>query len=296
MLDVRRLRLLRELRLRGTIAAVAAALNYAPSAVSQQLSLLEREVGVRLTEKRGRRLQLTPQAELLADHAEAVLERLELAERELAGSLGRPLGTVRVAVFQSAALALVPRMLQILAGLAPDVRIEMVQREPETALYDTRVGDFDLVVAEQYPGHAAPWHPGLDREILMTDPLRLAVQRDSEATCLSDMDGSAWVLEPLGAASRHWVVQRCRLQGFEPDVRFATADLQAQMRLIEAGHAVGMVNGLAAMGAGPALRLIALPDNPEREIFTSTRKASQASPAIAAVREALRTAVPAEFR
>ncbi|MDO5498318.1 MAG: LysR substrate-binding domain-containing protein [Propionibacteriaceae bacterium] len=295
MLEVRRLRLLRELRLRGTIAAVAAALNYAPSAVSQQLSVLEREVGVPLTEKRGRRLHLTPQAELLADHAEVVLERLELAERELAASLGRPLGTVRVAVFQSAALALVPRMLEILATKAPEVRAEIVQREPETALHDTHVGDFDLVVAEQYPGHAAPWHPGLDRQVLMTDALHLAVPRDSEITDIAGAADRAWALEPVGAASRHWVEQLCRVHGFEPDVRFATADLQAQMRLIETGYAVGMVNSLTAGGARPALRLIDLPGAPRREIFTSTRSASSGSPAITAVRAALAYAVPAKF-
>ena len=110
------------------------------------------------------------------------------------------------------------------------------------------------------------------------------------------MAESAWVLEPVQAASRHWVVQTCRLAGFEPDVRYATADLQAQMRLIETGHAVGMINGLAALGAGSALRLIDLPGDPHREIFTSTRRASQASPAIAAVRAALAAAVPADFR
>lgn len=292
MLDVRRLRLLRELRMRGTIAAVAAALNYAPSAVSQQLSTLEREVGVPLTHKQGRRLQLTPQAELLATHAEAVLARLELAERELAASFGRPIGRVRIAVFQSAALALVPQLLRVLAETAPEVRLEMVQREPETALYDTHAGDFDLVLAEQYPGHAAPRHPGLERRLLMTDALRLAVPQESPIAGIGDASASAWVLEPVGTASRHWVEQQCRLAGFEPDVRFATADLQAHVRFIEAGHAVGMVSDLTWSGTSPQVRLIDLPAAPRREIFTATRRTASASPAIAAVRAALEAVVP----
>lgn len=294
MLEVRRLRLLRELRLRGTIAAVAAALAYAPSAVSQQLSALERDVGVPLTLKQGRRLALTPQGELLAQHAERVLDELETAERAVAASLGRPIGTVRIAVFQSAALSLVPDMLRILADTAPELRIEMVQREPETALYDTHVGDFDLVVAEQYPGHAAPQHLGLDREVLMTDALRLAVPPDSDIRSLVGAASHPWVMEPVGAASRHFGEQQCRVAGFEPDVRFATADLQAQMRLIETGHAVGIMNDLTTVGAAVRFRALPLPGAPRREIFTAARAASSGSPAIAAVREALRGAVPAD--
>jgi DNA-binding transcriptional LysR family regulator len=292
MLDIRRLRLLRELRLRGTIAAVAAALAYAPSAVSQQLSALEREVGVPLTRKQGRRLALTPQGDLLAQHAEGILTAMEAAERAVAESLGRPVGTVRVAVFQSAALGLVPGMLRILASTAPEVRVEMVQREPETALYDTFVGDFDLVVAEQYPGHSAPQHPGLDRQLLMTDALRLAVPRESQVERLDDAATWPWVMEPIGAASRHFGEQQCRVAGFEPDVRFATADLQAQMRLIETGHAVGIMNDLTWAGTDVRFRFVELPGGPRREVFTAARAASAASPAIAAVRAALAAAVP----
>lgn len=293
MLDIRRLRLLRELRLRGTIAAVAATLAYAPSAVSQQLSALEREVGVPLTRKQGRRLALTPQGELLAQHAEGILTAVEAAERAVAASLGRPVGTVRVAVFQSAALGLVPQMLRILAEAAPEVRVEMVQREPETALYDTFVGDFDLVVAEQYPGHAAPQHPGLDRQLLMTDALRLAVPPDSPIERLADAAAWPWVMEPVGAASRHFGEQQCRVAGFEPDVRFATADLQAQMRLIETGHAVGVMNDLTWAGTEVRFRALDLPGAPRREVFTAARAASVGSPAIAAVRAALTAAIPA---
>lgn len=292
MLDVRRLRLLRELRLRGTIAAVSAALAYAPSAVSQQLSALERDVGVPLTRKQGRRLALTPQGELLAHHAEGILAALEAAERAVAASLGRPVGTVRIAVFQSAALGLVPQMLRILGETAPEVRVEMVQREPETALYDTFVGDFDLVVAEQYPGHAAPQHAGLDRQLLMTDALRLAVPPGAGIERLDDAAAWPWVMEPIGAASRHFGEQQCRVAGFEPDVRFATADLQAQIRLIETGHAVGIMNDLTWARTEVRFGIVDLPSAPRREVFTAARSTSGGNPAIAAVRAALAAAVP----
>lgn len=119
MLDMRRLRLLRELQLRGTLAAVAAALHQSPSSVSQQLTLLEKEVGVELLRRAGRKVQLTPQAEILVAHTTSVLERLELAESELAASITEAIGTVRIAVFQSAALALMPDTLARLSGDHP---------------------------------------------------------------------------------------------------------------------------------------------------------------------------------
>ena len=125
----------------------------------------------------------------------------------------------------------------------PEVRIEMTQREPETALHETWARDFDLVIAEQYPGHAAPRYPELDRVKLTTDAIRLAVPpeaagRPPPSVRSKTLQTSPWVMEPRGAASRHWAEQACRSAGFEPDVRFETADLQAQIRLIESGNAV----------------------------------------------------------
>jgi DNA-binding transcriptional LysR family regulator len=245
MLDVRRLRLLRELSIRGTLAEVADALQYSPSSVSQQLALLEKEVGVELLRKTGRRVQLTPQAEVLVAHTANLLETMEQAEADLAASLTTVTGTVRIAVFQSAALALMPDTLTRMAKAYPEVRIEMIQREPETALHETWARDFDLVIAEQYPGHAAPRYPQLDRVRLTTDAIRLAVPPASDGgpaiRSLEDTAELAWVMEPRGAASRHWAEQACRSAGFEPDVRFETADLQAQIRLIESGNAVALM-------------------------------------------------------
>ncbi|MCW4385697.1 LysR family transcriptional regulator [Salinibacterium sp. SYSU T00001] len=287
MLDVRRLRLLRELKIRGTLAAVASALNQSPSSVSQQLAQLEREVGVELLRKAGRRVHLTAQAELLVEHTAAVLERLELAESELSESFETATGVVRLAVFQSAALALMPHALSLLAQEHPRLRVEMTQREPETALYDTWARDFDLVIAEQYPGHAAPRHPELDRVRLTGDALSLAVAPGSPIRSIADAAASAWVMEPHGAASRHWAEQACRQAGFEPDVRFETADLQAHIRLIESGNAVALLPDLVWTGRTPSVTLLPLDGDPHRTIFTSARRATVRSPGILAVRDAL---------
>ncbi|MFF1828423.1 LysR substrate-binding domain-containing protein [Paenarthrobacter sp. NPDC058040] len=291
MLDVRRLRLLHELKIRGTLAEVADAMQYSPSSVSQQLTLLEKEAGVELLRKAGRRVQLTPQAEILVAHTAALLETLERAETELAASLSTVTGTVSLAVFQSAALALLPDFLTIMRQEYPEVRVEMTQREPETALYETWARDFDIVVAEQYPGHAAPHHPGLDRATLTSDAIRLATPPTGlggeRVASIEDTASMPWVMEPRGAASRHWAEQACRSAGFEPDVRYETADLQAQIRLIESGNAVALMPDLVWTGMKRPVQLLELPGLPQRTIFTSTRTAGRIHPAILACREVL---------
>jgi DNA-binding transcriptional LysR family regulator len=291
MLDVRRLRLLRELKIRGTLAEVAEALQYSPSSVSQQLALLEKEAGVALLRKTGRRVQLTPQAEVLVAHTAQLLETLEQAEADLAASLTTVTGTVRIAVFQSAALALMPDALSRMSSSYPEVRVEMTQREPETALHETWARDFDLVIAEQYPGHAAPRYAELDRIPLTSDAIRLAVPPHSPdrpaIKTLADTAELPWVMEPRGAASRHWAEQACRSAGFEPDVRFETADLQAQIRLIESGNAVALMPDLVWTGRETTARLLDLPGDPHRTVFTSVRRSSAKRPAILAAREIL---------
>ena len=293
MLDVRRLRLLHELHVRGTITAVAAALSYTPSSVSQQLALLETEAGVPLLEKSGRRVRLTPQAEVLVEHTSHLLDRLELITTSLGESLTTVAGTVRLAVFQSAALGIIPQALTILKREFPDLRVLVTQREPESALFETWAREFDLVVAEQYPHHAAPLQPELDRVALCRDPLRLGVPSASGVAQLIDARDSAWVMEPRGTASRHFAEQLCRQAGFEPDVRFETADLQAHIRLIESGHAVAVLPDLVWGGREPSIRLLPLDSSPSRTVFTSVRESSAARPGIVAVRDALRRAVAA---
>lgn len=289
MLDLRRLTLLRELQRRGTIAAVAAALSYSPSSVSQQLSLLEDEAGVPLLVRSGRRLRLTPAAETLVRHTHTVLDGMEALEASLADH-GAVSGTVRLAVFQSAALGIVPEALTLFASEYPDLRIEITQREPESALAAVWAREFDLVIAEQYPGHAAPRTHELDREPLCGDEIRLGAS-DASIGALDDARTAAWVMEPRGTASRHWAEQLCRVAGFEPDVRFETADLQAHIRLVESGHAVALLPDLVWGGAEPRIRLVDLPGAPRREVFTAARAASAGDASLAACRAVLARAV-----
>ena len=133
MFELRRLRLLHELSLRGTIAEVAASLSYSPSTVSQQLALLEREAGVALLEPDGRRVRLTAQGRMLAEHASRMLELDEAARAGLAAP--GALEPVRLAAMPTAAETLVPAALTLLAARAPQLRVELVELPPEESLF-----------------------------------------------------------------------------------------------------------------------------------------------------------------
>lgn len=294
MLEMKRLRLLWELHARGTIAAVAEALNYSPSAVSQQLALLEREAGVLLLRKSGRTLELTAAAEGLVRETEELLAGLERAESGLRAADPEITDTLRIGVFQTAVLAIMPQVLRRLRVAHPKLRIEMVQHEPGLALRETWARGFDLVVAEQYPGHAAPHFAGLDREPLTQDPISLALPPAGSgdaafdaAESLADTVDLPWVMEPHPAASRHWAEQTCRTAGFEPDVRYETADLQAHLRLVESGNAVALLPGLVHAARTPRVRLAKLRGRPTRTVFTAAREASGGSAALRVLREVL---------
>ncbi|MFE0172114.1 LysR family transcriptional regulator [Streptomyces sp. NPDC059002] len=300
MFDLHRLRLLRELKHRGTLAAVATALSYSPSSVSQQLSQLETEVGVPLLEPVGRRVRLTPQAEILVTHTEAVLERLERAEADIATSLSGLSGTLRVASFQTAALALVPAALNLLRAAHPALRLHVTQAEPEAALPALLARDFDLVIAEEYPGDPSPRPAELHQEDLCDDPLRLAVPAADDRDTRRGSDPRAelrahadrpWVMEPDGSAARRWATTLCRAAGFEPDVRFESTDLLLHLRLVEQGHAVALLPDLVWSDREPTVELGQLPTGQRtRRLFTAVRAGRSGHPAILACRRALRQA------
>src|SRR3954447_18668914 len=171
VLDLRRLRLLQELHERGTIAAVAEALRFTPSAVSQQLAVLEREAGVPLLERAGRGVRLTDAALVLVQHAGALLERAELAQAELAAAAGRVAGRGRIASFQSVALRLAIPAMQTLARDAPDLRCELVEAEPAQSRRARALGDVVVVLADRWQCQPLPRPAGLEREDLGVDPL-----------------------------------------------------------------------------------------------------------------------------
>lgn len=285
MFELRRLRLLHELSLRGTIAEVAASLSYSPSTVSQQLALLEREAGVALLEPDGRRVRLTAEGRMLAAHAARALELDEAARAALAAP--GALEPVRLAAMPTAAETIVPAALTLLADRAPQLRVELEELPPEESLFELAARRFDLVIAEQYPGHTREVHAGVEHRLLGEDPIRIVLSPDEQPAPLASLRDRAWVMEPAGTAARQWAVQQCRAAGFEPDVRFEADDLTAHIRLITAGLAVGMLPDLIWGDEPSGMSLAALPGSPVREVFTAVRTAGRASESVTLVRDAL---------
>jgi DNA-binding transcriptional LysR family regulator len=288
MLELRRLRLLRELDRRGTIAAVAEALHFSASGVSQQLSQLENEVGVTLLERVGRGVRLTDAARRLVEHTDAAIRVLEQAEADMSTFQRRPAGIVRVAAFQTAALALVPPMLDALSE-HDALRIETTQVEPEQAVPALVARDFDVVISEEYPHVSSGLSDEVDQVEVCIDALELAMPQGADGTGSGHLEQAAnmvWVMEPRGSMAREWAVNMCRSAGFEPDVQFESSDMLVHRELVRRGHAAAFLPRLLAQ-AMPADMPTTAPLGQHRRIFTLVRQGSQHRLSIKAVREAL---------
>jgi len=297
MLNLPRLRVLSELSRRGTIASTARALAYTPSAVSQQLALLEREVGTRLLERTGRGVRLTADALLLVDHAEAAMARLELAEAELAAGQDTLRGRLRVASFQSVVLTLVPGALDRMSEAHPELRVDIVQREHGEAYQGLLSYEFDLVLGEEYPGRQEAVRDGIDRADLLADPLRLALPSTGplgeRPRRLSELIDAPWVLDPDDTPTGRWARETCRRAGFEPNVRFESPDPLLHAELVRTGHAVAFLPELISSPHLLGVTLASLPGEPHRVLYTASRSGRAVHPAVRAFREALADALEA---
>jgi DNA-binding transcriptional LysR family regulator len=299
MLDLRRLRLLRELNERGTIAAVADALQFTPSAVSQQLAMLEREAGVALLERAGRGVRLTDAALMLVEHAHDLLERAALAEADLAAAAGTVSGRGRIAAFQSVALRIALPAMEALGRDAPRLRCELIEAEPEQALPALALGDVDLVLGDEWQHQPRRLPAGLQRHELFTDRVQLVLpaghpltRRHRDAVPLAALAGEAWT---AGHAAMGWeeMTQRtCReLGGFDPDIRHRANDATISLALVARGLAVTLLPELPLPPRIPGVVLRAIAEGPvNRAIFAATRAADAARPStqalVAAVRDA----------
>ncbi|MGY1630875.1 LysR family transcriptional regulator [Geodermatophilus sp. SYSU D01186] len=259
-LDLRRLRMLRELAERGTLAAVATALGYTPSAVSQQLAVLERETGARLLEKAGRGVRLTDAGRLLARHADVLLSAAEAAQTDLASLTGEVRGTVRAGGLQSATRRmLIPAVVRLLAD-HPRVRVEISELELEQALPELRLGTLDVVISDEYDGHPRPRPAGIRSELLHEEPLKLVLPaahpcaRHGGPVAVAELRDDVWVSAAAGTGHHALVVGACRsLGGYEPDLRHRSNDADVQFELVRTAGAVALMPALTLPAADPAL-------------------------------------------
>jgi DNA-binding transcriptional LysR family regulator len=298
MLDLRRLHLLRELHERGTIAAVADALGYTPSAISQQLAMLERDTGVRLLERAGRGVRLTDPALVLVGHAEELLERARLAEAELAAASGTVAGRGRIASFRSVALALAIPAMAALRREAPRLRTELVEAEPEDALPALSRGDVDLVLGDEW--ERQPWRlpRGLTRVELLRDPVRIVLPARHRAARrrgpvpLAALAGEMWATGPAGMGWDEMTARICREHGgFEPRIGHRTIDATVSLALVARGLAVTLLPQLALPPRHPGVVVRPIERDPvSRTVFAVTRGSDAARPSTRALLAAVRDA------
>ncbi|MGZ8648477.1 MAG: LysR family transcriptional regulator [Solirubrobacteraceae bacterium] len=298
MLDARRLAVLREFAAQGTIARAAEALAFTPSAVSQQLAQLQREAGVALFRKRGRRLELTDAGQTLVARAGELLTRVEQIEAELAAQAGEVTGTVRVAAFQTAALALAMPVLDRLAEAHPGLRVELVEEEAERSLPLLARGGVDVAIAEEYDHAPRPHLPELHREYLDPDEMLLALppgRVDAGPVPLSSLRDATWATAGAGTAYADMFARLCRsVGGFEPEIRHRVNDMRLLLELVAGDRAVALVPALGWPERDARVSVHRIAEGRfGRALFVAVRAGDRERPSTAAVVAAIREARPA---
>jgi DNA-binding transcriptional LysR family regulator len=296
MLDPRRLAVLREFAARGTIAAAADALAFTPSAVSQQLSQLQREAGVPLFRKVGRRLELTDAGRTLVARADELLARIEEIDAELAAQAEAVAGTVRIGAFQTGASAIVIPALDRIAERHPRLRVELVEADAEESLPVLERGGLDIAIAEEYEHAPRPHSALLHREYLEPDEMVLALPRDHAAArsnrpvSLASLQANEWVAARGETAFGDMFVRVCRsIGGFEPRIRHTVNEMQLLLDVVASGAAAALVPALGQPERDErvAVRRIA-EAHVSRAIFVAIRQSDRSRPSTTAVAAALR--------
>jgi DNA-binding transcriptional LysR family regulator len=290
MLEMRRLRLLSELSRRGTIAEVARVVGYTPSAISQSLAQLEREVGVALLERDGRRVRLTPAAHGLVAHTDRVLAELDAAEAELAAEHETVRGEIVIGSFPSAAAGLVVPAIVELAARHPELSCTVREHEPEDGIALLRSGELDLLVSESYEGVDPAPIGGLESHLLLTEQLLLVLPRDDparEPVRLETLADAAWIGGLAGTQFAAVVERACRAAGFAPGVIHRADEAFLVQTLVASGLGIGLLPELACSGAEGVRYAEVDPPPPRRHVSALVRRGAMRRPALGAALSAL---------
>jgi DNA-binding transcriptional LysR family regulator len=271
MLGVWRLQLLREISRRGSIKAAAEAMEITPSAVSQQLAILEREAGVQLLEKSGRRVRLTEAAQRLVRHADTITGAIAAAEADLASMQQAVTGTLRVSAFPTAARAVMPPVMAALSRLHPELRVTLRDLEADESLTALKNDEIDIAIVDDYGDGSRVADPGLEVCEFMRDLIYLATTATTAAAPgkgrpsatgavsptqrtppagearLEEFRNAFWIMDTDNSHLSRVVLQACRRLGFEPHIRSSCRDFSVIIALVEAGLGVGVLPGLALL-------------------------------------------------
>jgi DNA-binding transcriptional LysR family regulator len=302
MLNVNRLRILREVAHRGSFSAAADALSYTQSAVSQQIAALEAETGMTLLERRPRGVSLTAAGQTLVGHAESVLADLDAAEAALAAIAGLRGGRLRMASFPTAGATLMPLAIATFRSRHPDVDLTLAEGEPEQIAPRLRTGELDLALlfefdtsptdgagAGETDGSGSAAGGRLTRVELLQDPLYLALPREHRLAerrrlRLEDLRGEAWIQTSQDSPCARHVVRCCHAAGFEPGVSFQSDDYQTVQGLVGAGVGVALIPELALSVVREDIVIRALsPRPPARRVIAATAAGARLLPAAPAM-------------
>lgn len=291
MLDVRRLRVLREVALRGSIAAAAESLRFTPSAVSQQLAKLEVEAGIPLLERGPRSVRLTPAGWRLVEHAEVILEQLAQAEADMRELDGSP-PALRVGANATAAASIVPEALARFAAARPEIEVTVTEADPLVSLARVRVRELDLGIVFEYDYVPLPSDPRLELELLLEEPMRIVLPEAhpvarQRVVRLLDLADETWIRSTSRSSCNPFTERACRAAGFEPRVRFEFDDYTAMQNLVASGAGVAFAPdlGLSRLSPGVAVRPIAF--GPKRRVHAAYRTGERGEHGVAEMLEAL---------
>lgn len=295
MLNVHRMRILREVAARGGIAAAAEALYLTPSAVSQHMAILEREAGTPLLEKAGRGVRLTTAGERLVAHTERVLAVLEEAQADLADISAGIAGTLSTCAFPTAARALLVPALALLRERHPRLQLKMSDLEPEESIPLLKLGEMDVIVSYGFDRLPERADPGIERLLLMTEPLFIAMPEshplaEGEGSVrLADLADEQWVVGRDGSPFMEVMIRVGQEAGFAARVDLHSNDYQVILAAVQAELGVALVPPLAFLRENPGV-VYRRPADIElnRRVVAVIRRGSGSAPAIAATLQALR--------
>lgn len=297
MLDVRRMQMLRAVVTSGSITAAATNLGYTPSAISQQITVLEREAGLPLLEKAGRGVRPTSAGKLLTDYAGVIAEQLGEAEAGLADLRTGRTGRLRVRYFATAGAALVPPAVAYFRSEHPSVKLDLSMVEPNPPMTEVQAGRIDVaivVVLDNMP----PQLSGVQLVHLLDDPFLAVLPRGhrlarKRVLDLADLAGESWVESDLwpGGACRQVLLDACAAAGFCPKTAVECDDYQTAQGFVVAGLGISLIPrlGLGTVASGAVVRPVRHPE-PVRQIYAAVPEFTIDQPATASLLRGLRLA------
>lgn len=289
MIDLRRLQVLRAVQRCGTVTAAAGSLHLTPSAVSQQVRQLGKELGVALLEPQGRRVRLTPAARSLLAHADAIEERWREAEAELHEvGVDGPSGTLRMAGFPTAMCTLLSPTAARLRTTAPRLTVRMREADPVESFDLVFSGEADIAVVEATRDAPPLTDTRFDQRALLDDPFDLVVSVDHELgsepeASLPELAAERWILGMPGSPCREHVLTACSRAGFTPDIAHQAQDWSVVGALVGDGHGIALVPRSVRLPGQEGIARIGLAETPPtRRFLTVTARGVREHPAVQA--------------